>query len=104
MSDGIQQTPRTRGAASPGTLWWRRNGVVLVAAALLVVGAVVFLLAPTTVPVYGWTAYAPLSPGVDFLRTSYLTPQHIVGAALVVLGLVLMAGAVGFRLGRRRAV
>ncbi len=93
-----------RGGASTKALWWRRNGVTVVAGAVFVAGVVVFLLAPTTVPVYGWTAFTPLSPGNDFLRTSYLTPQHLIGAAIAAFGLIVLAGAVGFRLGRRRAV
>ncbi len=90
------------GVRRPGTRsWWRRNALIVAALAFVVAGAAVFLLAPTTVPVYGWTAYTPLSSGPDYSRTSYLTAQHVVGAGIAVLGLITLAGAVGFRLGSR---
>lgn len=76
------------------------TAVILVAA-----GAAVFLLAPTTVPAFGWTAYTPLTSGPDFAdyaRRSYLTGQHLTGAGIAVLGFIMLAGAVGFRLGSRR--
>lgn len=85
--------------------WWYRNGLVVAALVIVVVGAAIFLLAPTTVPLYGWTAYTPLSSGTDYAdyaRKSYLTEQHLVGAGIAVLGFITLAGAVGFRLGSRR--
>lgn len=63
--------------------WWYRNGVIVGALVIVVVGTVVFMLAPTAVPLYGWTAYTPLSSSPDFAdyaRKSYLTEQHLVGA------------------------
>ncbi len=94
MATGVRP-PNTRS-------WWRRNALVVAALVIVIAGSLVFLVAPTTVTVYGWTAYTPLSSGPDYSRTSYLTDQHIVGAALAVLGLITLAGAVGFRLGLRR--
>ena len=84
--------------------WWRRNALVIAALFIVIAGSLVLLLAPTTVPAYGWTAYTPLSSGPDYSTTSFLTNQHILGASLAVLGLITLAGAVGFRLGlgRRR--
>lgn len=85
--------------------WWYRNGVIVAALVIVVVGSAIFLLAPTTVPLYGWTVYTPLSSGpdfVDFARKSYLTEQHLVGAGIAVVGFITLAGAVGFRLGSRR--
>ena len=38
----------------------------LVPLVLVAAGAAVFLLAPTTVPAFGWTAYTPLTSGPDF--------------------------------------
>ena len=96
----------TTSVGRPGTRsWWRRNGLTAAALVLVVAGAVVFVLAPTAVPAYGWTAYTPLSTGSDFAdyaRKSYVTGLHLVGAGIAVLGFVLLAGAVGFRLGSRR--
>lgn len=85
--------------------WWRRNAVTVAALVLVVAGAGVFVLAPTAVTDFGWTAYTPLTSGsdfADFARKSYLTEQHLVGAGIAVLGFILLAGAVGFRLGSRR--
>ena len=91
------------GLRPPSTQSWRRrNAFVIAAVGIVIAGSLVFVVAPTTVPAYGWTAYTPLSSGPDYSRTSYLTDQHLVGAALAVLGLIALAGAVGFRLGLRR--
>lgn len=87
--------PRTR-------QWWQRNALSVAALVVVGAGSTVFLVAARAVRAYGWTAYTPLTSGPDYSRTSYLTGQHIVGAALVGLGLIMLAGAVGFRLGTRR--
>ncbi|MEJ5944008.1 hypothetical protein WDZ17_01685 [Pseudokineococcus basanitobsidens] len=90
----------------------RRTGLLVVAAALLVVaGAVVTATAPPTS--FGWFAYAPFSgdryvpPSLDDGALSPALPlvlggQQLVGAVLVVLGLVVAGVALGTRLGRRR--
>ena len=65
-------------------------------AALLVIGVVVV----TTQPIgFGWTAYAPLSD-VTF-SPQFPTPAMWLGGIMAGLGLALLAGWIGFRLGRR---
>jgi heme/copper-type cytochrome/quinol oxidase subunit 1 len=67
-----------------------------VGAVLLVIGIVIV----TTQPVgFGWTAYAPLTD-VTF-TPPFPTPAMWIGGALAAAGLALLAGWVGFRLGRR---
>ena len=59
----------------------------------------------------GWSAYAPLEPGdppPDLGSTAggwavTWTAGHAIGAALAVLGLLVLAGTAGWLLGRRRA-
>lgn len=85
--------------------WWRRNAVTVAALVIMATGAAVFVFAPTAVTTYGWTAYTPLTSGpdyADFARKSYLTAQHLLGAGIAMLGLITLAGAVGYRLGARR--
>jgi heme/copper-type cytochrome/quinol oxidase subunit 1 len=75
-----------------------RGGYLLAAvgAVLLVIGIVVV----TTQPVgFGWTAYAPLTD-VTF-TPPFPTPAMWIGGALAAVGLALLAGWVGFRLGQR---
>lgn len=74
----------------------RGYGVAAAGAVLLVIGIVVV----TTQPVgFGWTAYAPLTD-VTF-TPPFPTPAMWIGGALAAVGLTLLAGWVGFRLGRR---
>ncbi|AZI57515.1 hypothetical protein EH165_04405 [Nakamurella antarctica] len=82
--------------------WWKRNALVLAALVTVLVGSVVFLLAPTTVPAFGWTAYTPLSSSPDYSTPTYFTDGHLVGISLAVLGLIMLAGAIGFRVGSTR--
>ncbi len=72
--------------------------MIVVASVLIGAGAVVFLLAPTKVPFYGWTAYTPLTSGPEYARTSYTTGQHLLGAAITAVGLIALAAAIGGRL------
>jgi heme/copper-type cytochrome/quinol oxidase subunit 1 len=74
----------------------RRYGVPAAGALLLVVGVIVVVTQPVS---FGWTAYAPLS-SVTVFPTSP-TPAMMLGGAVGVSGLALVAGWVGFRLGRR---
>ena len=79
-------------------------------ALLVVVGALVFAAANRT-PDFGWSAYTPLqeSPSGDLSGVSFTladgavlwTGQHVLGAGLVVLGLLVLTGAVAWQLGRR---
>jgi heme/copper-type cytochrome/quinol oxidase subunit 1 len=102
MSNGISAAHIPRDDRPGSDSWWRRYLVLVVGVVMVVAGGAVLLLAPTAVPVYGWTAYTPLSSGTDYSRTSYLTQQHLIGALVVVVGLIVVAAAIGFRLGARR--
>ncbi|GMA91953.1 hypothetical protein [Homoserinibacter gongjuensis] len=74
----------------------RSYGAGALGAALLVIGIVVV----TTQPVgFGWTAYAPLTDAT--FSPPFPTPAMWIGGALAAVGLALLAGWVGFRLGRR---
>ncbi len=91
----------------------RRAGPWLVGAAgvlLLAAGVVVFAAANRGEPPdAGWTAYAPLEPDAYASRLTLTfdgwavlwTGGHLVGAGLVVLGLLVLTGLGGWLLGRR---
>jgi heme/copper-type cytochrome/quinol oxidase subunit 1 len=92
-------------------------GLVAGVAGVLVAAGVVFFAVANgsgAPPDFGWTAYAPLSPnGVYDSRPTLVlgdrwtvlwTGGHLLGAALVVLGLVILAGVGGWLLGRRSGV
>jgi hypothetical protein len=82
--------------------------VGLLGAGLAVAGVAVFWatnLAPADGP--GWFAYAPLVPGdaapsgtVDGWAVLW-TRGHLVGAGLLMLGLLVIVGTAGWSLGRR---
>jgi len=81
------------------TIW--RSRLLLVGLVIAVVGAVVLAEARTTS--FGWTAYAPMHG--TFPRTNNLVlhqPQAVIGLVLLVAGVGLATGAVGYRIGRRR--
>jgi heme/copper-type cytochrome/quinol oxidase subunit 1 len=73
----------------------------------IVVGVAVF--ATGNSEGFGWTSYAPLDPAseagdwtITFSDGAVLwTWSHAIGAGLVVLGLLVLAGLVGWFLGRR---
>jgi hypothetical protein len=80
-------------------------GAVLVAA-----GAAVFAAANRGGADFGWSSYAPLEQTRSAYRSAIIfsdgttvlwTGQHLLGAGLVVLGLLALAGVVGWLLGRR---
>lgn len=58
---------------------------------------------------FGWSSYAPLQPTQTPLETyTFVDPatvlwtgQHLLGAVLLVLGLLALVGVVGWLLGRR---
>jgi hypothetical protein len=90
----------------------RRAGPGLVAAAglaLVVAGVAVFWAANVGGAGVPEAAYAPLEPGQPARYTSVpasggavlWTLQHATGAAVVVLGLLVLAGIGGWLLGRR---
>ena len=78
-------------------------------AALVLAGVLVFAAANRGPVDFGWASYAPLQE----TQTAYLsavtfsegtvvwTGQHLLGAALLVLGLLLLTGVGGWLLGRR---
>lgn len=73
----------------------RSYGVGAIGAVLLVIGIVV-----TTQPVgFGWTAYAPLSDMT--FSPPFPTPAMWIGGVVAAAGLALLAGWVGYWLGRR---
>ena len=75
----------------------RKYGVLAVGVVLTLAGAVLMLTQPVS---FGWTAYAPLSSNT--FAPPWLSPGMIAGLVLLILGLVAIAGWVGFRLGRSR--
>ena len=91
----------------------RRFGILIFGIVLMVVGAVLglgALVAPSVmVPFttsldphatsYGWTAYAPLTNTVYLPSAFDWLP--IATAAMVLVGIGLVAGWIGFRVGRR---
>jgi len=80
-------------------------------ALLVVVGVLVFAAANRTPADFGWSAYTPLqeSPSGQLSAISFTlsdgailwTGQHALGAGLVVLGLLVLTGALAWLLGRR---
>jgi heme/copper-type cytochrome/quinol oxidase subunit 1 len=75
----------------------RRFGILILGVGLLVVGTGGFLTWFPR-PSFGWSAYAPLT-GVTFLPQPNVFDYFL---GLAVLGLVLIAGWVGHRIGSRR--
>lgn len=75
----------------------RKYGLVVLGVVLSAVGAVLLLTQPVS---FGWTAYAPLS-SATFVPPGP-TPGMIAGLVLLVVGLMVVAGWVGFRIGRNR--
>lgn len=74
----------------------RSYGAGALGAVLLVIGIVVV----TTQPVgFGWTAYAPLTDAT--FSPPFPTPAMWIGGVVAAAGLALLAGWVGYRLGRR---
>ena len=89
----------------------RRFGILILGIVLAVAGIVLELLTAQTInipfttflgarpPSFGWTAYAPLT------NETFVPPSPQLPGILAILslgaGLILVAGWVGFRLGRR---
>ena len=79
----------------------RRYGVLAFGIVAIVVGVLVYQFRPS-VASFGWTAYAPLSDTVFVPPFLYMTPSLVGAALLILLGAVLIAGWIGFAVGRRR--
>lgn len=87
-------------------LWWVL-GLALVAA-----GVAVLLSTQASSSEFGWFAYTPLPDDADW-QMGWADPRssgsvmavsrgQVAGLAVTTVGLVVLAGGVGFRLGRRR--
>jgi heme/copper-type cytochrome/quinol oxidase subunit 1 len=80
-----------------------------IGAALAVAGVLVFAVANRGPADFGWSSYAPLQEtqsayvsAVTFSEGSVLwTGQHLLGAGLLVVGLLVLTGALAWLLGRR---
>ncbi len=86
----------------------RRFAWLGVAIVLIAVGGVLAATSPAGPADFGWFAYTPLDDPDwsmswrDGGTVVLLTRARLVGYAVLVLGLVVLAGWAGFRLGRRR--
>lgn len=83
--------------------WIRANRLVTAGLGLAVVGLVLIVIAQATAPpaTFGWFAYAPST--IHPVFTTGPTAGEIFGTSLGAVGLVLIAGALGYLRGRRRA-
>ncbi len=109
MSDGAGDAvdgPTDAPTPASRRRWEARNLVLVVGVGLVLVGIVVTGSAPGLafigVPTFGWAAYvgstAPLTSAPAFWEE-----QVVQGAALAVLGFVVIAANLGYRAGLRRA-
>ncbi|MET1052584.1 MAG: hypothetical protein ABWX65_08100 [Mycetocola sp.] len=84
---------------------WVRRHAVLLAGALLAVGgsiAVVVTSAPAQAT-FGWVAYASLEDAVLIASSPVWQKPVFVGIVVAVVGLIVIAAALGYRAGVRRA-
>lgn len=75
----------------------RRFWAPAVGIAAIVVGVLIMRSAPA---VFGWFAYAPLADTA--FVPPFMTWEFVAGAVITALGLALVAGWIGYRIGRRR--
>lgn len=85
--------------------WIRANRLFTAGLGIAVVGLVLILVAAVSAPPptqsFGWFAYAPTA--INPVFTTGPTAGEIFGSSLAGVGLVLIAGALGYLRGRRRA-
>jgi cytochrome c oxidase subunit 1 len=83
--------------------WIRTNRLIAAGLGLAVVGLVLVGIAVLTAPPveYGWFAYAPPT-AVSPVFAIGPTAGEIFGTSLAGVGLILIAGALGYLSGRRR--
>lgn len=84
--------------------WIRANWAFAVGLGIAVVGLVLVAIAAVFAPPveYGWFAYAPPS-AINPVHLTGPTAGEIFGVSLAGVGLILIAGALGYLRGRRRA-
>jgi hypothetical protein len=76
---------------------------VIVGVAAMGVGAWIVLTSGNAADDFGWYAYTPLSDGVEFEGHSILVSRaQVIGCAIGILGLAVVVGGVGYRLGLHR--
>jgi hypothetical protein len=76
---------------------------VVVGVAAMGVGAWLVLATRSSAADFGWFAYTPLEDGHQFVGHAVLLSRtQVIGCAIGVFGLVVVAGGVGYRLGLRR--
>ena len=69
---------------------------------MLVLGTCLFLTSASATE-FGWFAYTPLDNEVRFPGNVVIMSRgRLVGSLMVALGLIVMAGGLGYRAGRRR--
>lgn len=80
----------------------RRNLWAVVGVGLLILGIGLFLTSASATD-FGWFAYTPLDNQVRFSSSVVvLSRGRLIGWLIVVLGLIVMAGGIGYRAGQRR--
>ncbi|MEO6115065.1 MAG: hypothetical protein ABIP33_01665 [Pseudolysinimonas sp.] len=78
----------------------RRFGILALGVIAMIGGGILLNNRPAAA--FGWTAYAPLT-NTTFVPP-FVTPTLYLGVGLILIGLALTAGWIGFRLGRRQRV
>lgn len=77
--------------------------VALAGVGPMLAGVLFLLLAPSPSRSFGWFAYAPLQDARPATSVLVLSVEQCLGAGLIVLGVLVVAEVVCYRLGRARA-
>ena len=81
----------------------RRNLWAVVGGGLLILGIGLFVTSASPTD-FGWFAYTPHDSHVRFPSDVVIMSRgRLIGWSIVVLGLIVMAGGIGYRAGQRRA-